>query len=228
MDLARIFTTENLTVLALLILSVGIHELSHGLVAHWRGDPTPKEAGRLTLNPIRHLDFFASFLQPVILMVLTGGRFWFAGAKPMPVQPAYMKNPRFDLSLVAAAGPSSNWIMALGTCILFYAAIAFGWAKVDTFFGNVCEKFVQLNLFFVLLNLLPIPPLDGYKVIRAFLPQGLAVKLDRIEMFGLLIVIGLLVWQTSAIWFQRGIDFLEPSVTWPLHIFKWVMTGGRD
>jgi len=173
--------------IAILLFSVIIHEVSHGLMANYLGDPTAKYAGRLTLNPLKHLDLWGSFIIPLSL-ILIGSPFLFGYAKPVPYNPYNLKNKKWGPAMVAAAGPGSNLIIALffGITLRFipFADLAY--------LQNLAQIFayiVLLNLLLAVFNLVPIPPLDGSKILFAALPykyQRLSFELER---YGLILVL---------------------------------------
>ena len=167
------------------VLAITVHEVAHGWAANRLGDPTAARLGRLSLNPLRHIDPIGSVLLPVLLK-LVGSPFLFGWAKPVPVNWENLRNPRRDMALVAAAGPASNLLMLCIWALLF--------AKVGTVPGlrEMCWTGVLFNATIMALNLIPIPPLDGSRVLSAFLPPRLAVAYNRLEPFGLLIVVVLL------------------------------------
>ncbi|MBN1150668.1 site-2 protease family protein [candidate division WOR-3 bacterium] len=163
--------------LIILLFSAVVHEVFHGLAALWRGDPTAKKMGRLTLNPLPHIDPFMSVLLPVFL-VITGSPFIFAAAKPVPVNPYNLKNPERDMAVVAAAGPFSNISMAVLAGILFRVLYVIfsgqgialgGFEKFFVLLFSILQIFVLINIMLALVNLLPIPPLDGSKVLSYFM-----------------------------------------------------------
>jgi Zn-dependent protease len=167
------------------VLAITVHEVAHGWAANRLGDPTAARLGRLSLNPLRHIDPIGSVLLPVLLKLL-GSPFLFGWAKPVPVNWENLRNPRRDMALVAAAGPASNLVMLCIWALLF--------AKVGPVPGlrEMCWTGVLFNATIMALNLIPIPPLDGSRVLSAFLPPRLAVAYNRLEPFGLLIVVVLL------------------------------------
>ena len=167
------------------VLAITVHEVAHGWVANRLGDPTAARLGRLSLNPLRHIDPIGSVLLPVLLKLL-GSPFLFGWAKPVPVNWDNLRNARRDMALVAAAGPASNLVMLCIWALLF--------AKVGAVPGlrEMCWTGVLFNATIMALNLIPIPPLDGSRVLTAFLPPRLAAAYNRLEPFGLLIVIALL------------------------------------
>jgi Zn-dependent protease len=159
----------------LLIISIILHEVSHGYAAYALGDPTAKNAGRLTLNPLPHIDLVGSVLIPAFL-VLTSAGFLFGWAKPVPYNPLNLKNQRFGEGLVALAGPATNIAIAL----IFSLVIRFGSALPETFI-SLAAIVVLINLFLGLFNLIPLPPLDGYTVLRSLLPYKFALMFQNFE-----------------------------------------------
>ena len=176
--------------LAVLIFSVMIHEISHGYVAEHLGDPTARQAGRLTLNPLKHLDFFGSFLLPVLLFLSTNGTFVFGWAKPVPYNPAYLKNPKSGAGKIALAGPISNLILA-GVFGIFLRFLPFIGYSPDSALGLFFSFIVYINILLAIFNLVPLPPLDGSKVLFSFLPSseiGLQTMLF-LERYGLFLLL---------------------------------------
>ncbi|MGC8775938.1 MAG: site-2 protease family protein [Minisyncoccia bacterium] len=151
----------------ILIFSVVIHEVSHGFVAEKLGDPTARLAGRLTLNPIKHLDFFGSFILPISLYLISGGSFIFGWAKPVPYNPLNLKNPLKGGGLIALAGPASNFLIAL----FFGLILRFGNNLINQNIILLFSLIIYINILLGVFNLVPIPPLDGSKILFGFLPQ---------------------------------------------------------
>lgn len=172
-----------------LLFSVIVHEISHGYVAEHLGDPTARLAGRLTLNPMKHLDFFGSFVLPVSLWFLTGGAFVFGWAKPVPYNPYNLKNPLAAAGKIAAAGPAVNILIAavFGTILRIFSAGGLATEFLGTLLGIV----VYINILLAIFNLVPIPPLDGSKVLFAILPKNeSAYKLTFfLERYGMVFVL---------------------------------------
>lgn len=165
---------EMLFLIAILIMSVVIHEVSHGYVANTLGDPTARLQGRLTLNPIVHLDLFGSILLPALL-VFTGSPFLFGWAKPVPYNPYNLRRGgRWAEALVAGAGPAVNIALAL---IFALVVRLFGGASVAI--AEIGLFIVTINVMLAIFNMIPIPPLDGSKVLSAILPQSLALQYER-------------------------------------------------
>ncbi len=186
-----------------LLFSVVFHEVSHGWVAYRLGDDTAHKMGRLTLNPIPHIDPYMTVLLPLILGFMTGWRVMFGGAKPVPVNPYNFKNPKKGMAITAAAGPVSNLILIAASVILFRILLILGFVeKYDVqkrFFTNemnFIDAFfvyaVLINTVLMVFNLIPIPPLDGSKVIMGFMSYEQAAKYESFSRYGMYVLIGLL------------------------------------
>jgi len=186
---------QTLAVWALPVLSaITLHEVAHGRVAYALGDDTAARMGRLSLNPLKHIDPVGTVLVPAILLALGG--FLFGWAKPVPVVAQRMQHPRRDMALVAAAGPLANLAMALAWGLLLKVALAAlaqdPQAGLWIGLRLMATAGVVINLALMVLNLLPIPPLDGGRVLSGFLPEAWARRMDRLEPYGLLILVALL------------------------------------
>jgi Zn-dependent protease len=184
---------QKLAVWALpVIFAITVHEVAHGWVANRLGDPTARMLGRLTLNPIKHIDPIGSILVPGLLL-LTGG-FVFGWAKPVPITVRNMRNPRRDMAIVALAGPVSNLVMAfLWALMARVAALLGNSSTLTTGLIYMGLAGIAINLALAVLNLLPIPPLDGGRVLSNLLPPRMSAMLDRIEPYGFFILLGLLI-----------------------------------
>ena len=208
-------TIEILFVIAALILSIIIHEVSHGYVAQMLGDPTARLAGRLTLNPLKHIDPVGSILIPGIL-VLTGAQILFGWAKPVPYNPYNLRNARWGEALVAGAGPLVNLFIAVvfGLLIRFSSTFALGDA-----FVQISSVIVYINILLALSNLIPIPPLDGSKVLKSILPFQLSQSYARFEgsmaRYGLFAAFGFLFLFIFLLWpfFAALISFIFTLIT---------------
>ena len=172
------------------LFAITVHEVAHGWVANRLGDSTAFMLGRLTLNPVKHIDPLGTIIVPGLLMLLKTG-FLFGWAKPVPINWRNLRQPKRDMALVAAAGPASNLLMAMGWALLIRAAQVLGDAGLALVFMGVAGIFI--NTILMVLNLLPLPPLDGGRVMTGLLPGPLAYRFSRIEPYGFFILIALLV-----------------------------------
>lgn len=192
MDLASLL--RNLSIGAIPVLfAITLHEVAHGWVAKYFGDRTAESQGRLSLNPIRHIDPIGTVLVPVVLL-LTNSPFLFGWAKPVPVNPRFLRNPRGNMVWVSAAGPAANLAMAIAWAFLMMVSqnvdlgVAGQWLQLMSAVG------IFVNVLLAVFNMLPIPPLDGGQLLTNLLPRGkLASMLEAVAPFGLFIVLGLLV-----------------------------------
>jgi Zn-dependent protease len=192
---------ETLFVIALLILSVVIHEVSHGYAALWLGDRTALYAGRLTLNPIKHLDPIGSVLVPILVSLLPGN-FFFGWAKPVPFNPYNLRNQRWGEAIVAFAGPLSNIILAiLFGIILRYAEPL----NLNAAFIEISVYITLINIGLAIFNLIPIPPLDGSKILFSILPYQLWQYRAAIEQYSLFLIVIFVFFFSS---------WLGPVVAW--------------
>ncbi|ALP53409.1 hypothetical protein Tel_09750 [Candidatus Tenderia electrophaga] len=175
------------------LFAITVHEVSHGWVARRLGDPTAEMMGRLTLNPLKHIDPIGTVLVPLIFVLLPGN-FIFGWAKPVPVTWQNLRNPKRDMALVALAGPSSNLLMAIGWGVV--AKLGYLLADQVPFLGlpmiYMGSAGILINIILMVLNLLPLPPLDGGRVLAGLLPGPLAYKYSRIEPYGIVILLVLL------------------------------------
>lgn len=203
MDIQLIFS------LLILLMSVVIHEISHGYAALALGDRTAEYEGRLTLNPIKHIDPMGTIILPLIMFLLPGGLV-FGWAKPVPYNPYNLRNQRWGEAIVAAAGPASNILLALvfGLFTRFYLEPS---ALLSSPIGILSQIIVLVNITLAIFNLIPLPPLDGSKMLTAFLPQGFRRVREYIEQFGFIGVLIFLVflWQ----FFAPLIPFLFGAIT---------------
>lgn len=175
---------EILIVLGIILGSVILHELMHGVTAYFLGDKTAKEAGRLTLNPIKHIDPFMSLLVPTLLYIM--GAPVFGGAKPVPINSRNLKGKEWGMALVAIAGPLTNFLLALIFFLIgHFTGVIYDISSSWFFFMREC---VFINLGFMIFNLIPIPPLDGSRVLYAIAPDGVRRFMARMELYGVFVV----------------------------------------
>lgn len=182
--------TEIATWLIPLIIAIVFHEVAHGLVARRLGDPTAQQKGRLSLNPIRHIDPFGTVLLPMLLAISHAPIFGWA--KPVPVNYSRLNNPRRDMVLVALAGPGMNLLLAvIGTAVL--AATADAKTGAGALIAANALNFVAINIFLAIFNLLPVPPFDGGHVVEGLLPSGPAQSFRKLGRYSLLVLVLLLL-----------------------------------
>jgi len=174
------------------LFSVVVHECAHGWVAYLKGDPSAKISGRLTLNPLPHIDPFMSIILPVITALSIG--IPFGGAKPVPVNPFNLRRPLRDMMIIGAAGPISNILLAVGFAALFHGTrVAMPPSDARLVFIQIFHYGVFINLVLAVFNLIPVPPLDGSRVLAGLLPRQYVVPYTRLEPFGFFIIIALLM-----------------------------------
>lgn len=197
--------------LAILVMSVVIHEVSHGYMAYALGDSTAKYAGRLTLNPIPHIDPFGSVILPLVLSLLPGG-IVFGWAKPVPYNPYNLRDQKWGPGLVAAVGPLSNLCIALvfGLIIRFGGLLPF---MVPAAFFEIATLVVLLNIVLAVFNLVPIPPLDGSRVLFTFLPYHMDYVRQFLEQYGFILLLMFIFFFFS---------FLSPVIMFLFHLFTGI------
>ena len=207
----NILQTASVWVLPVL-LAVTLHEAAHGFVAWRLGDDTAYRQGRVTFNPLKHIDLFGTVLLPAMLLFVSGGRMMFGFAKPVPVNFNRLRKPRRDMVLVALAGPGTNLAIALAAAFLLHAVSLLSGDFQEWVFLNL-RNCIWINVLLCVFNMLPLPPLDGGRVAVGLLPVGLARPLARLERYGILIVMGavfILPWIGE----KMGLD---------LNVFWWLV-----
>lgn len=185
------YLVSVLVILGVILVSMMLHELAHGFVAYLLGDDTAKDEGRLTLNPLKHLDPVLSVVMPLLLFI-SGGPV-FGGAKPVPVDARKLKHGAWGMAMVALAGPLTNFVLAFVGFLIGYFTGAFSLGMYGTFYQEVMMNFVGVNLGFGVFNLIPIPPLDGSRVLYALAPDQVREVMKGMERWGIMIVLILVV-----------------------------------
>lgn len=214
MDTANII--QNILIYALpVLLAITVHEAAHGYAAKHFGDNTAYMMGRVTLNPIKHIDPIGTILMP-LLLIFSGSPFLFGYAKPVPVRFGNLNHPKRDMVWVALAGPASNLIMALVWGVLFY--VLQGAGLTEPFFLKMAQGGILVNAVMFAFNLFPLPPLDGGRILVGLLPYKQAELVSRVEPWGFFIVMGLVITGViSKLWMQPMMDltygFLELALT---------------
>ncbi|MFC5427690.1 site-2 protease family protein [Paraburkholderia denitrificans] len=204
---------QTIAVYALpVIFAITLHEAAHGYVARALGDNTAYVLGRVSINPMRHIDPIGTIAMPLILYFLTSGAFVFGYAKPVPISFGNLRNPRWGTLWVAAAGPGCNFVQALVWGVVSVALLALG--IDEPFFTRMAQAGVGVNLVLGVLNLFPLPPLDGGRVLAALLPTRASIALSRLEPYGFIIVMALLVTGVfTRFWLRPLVSFGYDVVT---------------
>ena len=200
MDIAHLIQTVAIYALPVLF-AITVHEAAHGYAAKHFGDNTAYVLGRITLNPLKHIDPVGTILMPLMLYFATGGSILFGYAKPVPVRFGNLRNPKRDMVWVALAGPGANLAQALLWGILLYLLVAVG--MNEPFFIKMCQGGMLVNVVMFVFNLFPLPPLDGGRILVGLLPYKQAELVSRIEPWGFFIVMALVVaGVVSSLWMQ--------------------------
>jgi len=221
MDLAHIIQTVAIYALPVLF-AITIHEAAHGYAARYFGDKTAAMMGRVSLNPMRHIDPIGTILMPLILYFATGGTFLFGYAKPVPVNFGRLHNPKRDMVWVALAGPGSNFVQALLWVMLGYLLVALG--LHERFFLEMCRAGLTVNLVMFAFNLFPLPPLDGGRILVGLLPMKQALAVSRIEPWGFYIVMALVVTGVvGSLWLRPLIALGEALIMLLSSPLRWLL-----
>jgi len=211
---------RNIAVFALPVLfAITLHEAAHAYAARRLGDNTAYAQGRMTLNPLVHIDLFGTIIIPIALYVTTG--FVFGYAKPVPVQFGNLRNPKRDMAWVALAGPAANLLMAFLWVVFGMLLVAFG--IDEEFLSKMARAGLLTNLLIFAFNLFPLPPLDGGRVLTSMLPNRLAYQFARIEPYGFFILLALLYFNVLAFWVQpvmwlgaQAVELITTPLAWLL------------
>ena len=200
MDIANLIQTVAIYALPVLF-AITLHEAAHGYAALRLGDNTAAMLGRITLNPIKHIDPIGTIAMPLMLYFATSGAFLFGYAKPVPVRFGHLNNPKRDMVWVALAGPAANLVQAVMWTISFYLLVALG--VEGRFFFEMCQAGLLVNLVMFAFNLFPLPPLDGGRILVGLLPMRAAMAVQRVEPWGFFIVMGLVLMGVVSTWWLR-------------------------
>ena len=208
---------EASTLVVPVVLAVPLHEAAHGFVAYRLGDDTAWQAGRVTFNPLKHIDLFGTIILPAILLLSSSGRFMFGYAKPVPVNFRRLNHPRQDMVWVAAAGPGTNVVLAIASSLLLYGVGLMPANSAEWVATNLWNS-IEFNALICVFNMLPLPPLDGGRVAVGLLPDALAFPLARLERYGMLILLMLLF----------VLPFVGEQTGYNLNIFRWLIIPPAD
>ena len=209
MDIANIIQTIAIYALPVLF-AITLHEAAHGYVARHFGDNTAYSLGRVTLNPMKHIDPVGTIVMPLVLYVATAGTFLFGYAKPVPVQFGRLRNPERDMIWVALAGPASNLVQALLWGIAFY--LLQGASLTEPFFIKMCQAGILVNVVMFVFNLFPLPPLDGGRILVGLLPYKQAELVSRVEPWGFFVVMALVLTGVISTFWMRPLMAATYSV----------------
>ena len=198
------------------VFAITLHEAAHGYVAHKLGDNTALMLGRVTLNPLPHIDPLGTIAMPALLYFATGGNFLFGYARPVPVRFGNLNHPKRDMIWVALAGPGINFLQALAWLLAFYMMKGFG--VTETYFLKMSLAGVVVNVSMFVFNLFPLPPLDGGRVLVGLLPWRAAVWLSKVDPYGMYIILGLVAFKLlDDIW-------MAPLMKWTVFVLSLLLS----
>lgn len=208
MDISMLIQTLAIGALPI-IFAITLHEAAHGYAARHFGDPTAWLAGRISLNPLRHIDPVGTIAVPLAILLLTTGGVLFGWARPVPVDFGRLRHPKRDMLWVAAAGPAANFVMALG-----WGALAkLAWVLPLNYFSlpmaRMAEIGISINVVLMMLNLFPLPPLDGGRIAVSLLPPGIAWRFAQLERFGFPILLVLLITGILNVWLRPAVGLVS-------------------
>lgn len=210
-ELVQTIATHAIPVL----LAITLHEAAHGYTARQLGDDTAWQMGRVTLNPLPHIDWVGTIILPLMLLFATSGQFLFGYAKPVPVDFSRLHHPKRDMVWVALAGPGVNLFQAFAWAVLIY--LLSGMGSEERFFLEMAQAGVLVNLVMFAFNLFPLPPLDGGRIMVGLLPMRLAIGFSRIERYGFFIVMGLvLMGVINSLWMRPIMMATTQGIQWVL------------
>ena len=212
---------QTVAVYALPVLfAITLHEAAHAYAAKFFGDTTAYSMGRMSLNPLKHIDPFGTILIPILLYFATSGAFLFGYAKPVPINFGHLRKPKRDMAWVSLAGPAANFLMALLWMIAIYA-LALGGVQ-EEFFTLMAKAGVLTNLVMFAFNLFPIPPLDGGRILTSLLPNKYAYKFAQIEPYGFFIVMALVLLKVIYTWWMAPVMYVASKllqlITFPISL----------
>lgn len=204
---------QTVAVYALPVLfAITLHEAAHAYAAKYFGDSTAYMLGRMSLNPIKHIDPFGTILIPILLYFSTGGAFLFGYAKPVPINFGQLRKPKRDMAWVALAGPAANFLMALLWLLVLIGLAAF--QVQEDFFALMARAGILTNLVMFAFNLFPIPPLDGGRILTSLLPNKYAYKFAQIEPYGFFIVMALVLLKVLSFWMTPVMMIAQTVLQW--------------
>ena len=218
MDIQNLIQTVLIYALPVLF-AITVHEAAHGYAARHFGDNTAYRLGRITLNPIKHIDPIGTILMPIMLYFATSGAFLFGYAKPVPVNFGHLRNPKRDMVWVALAGPASNFVQAIVWAVVMITLVGTG--MDERFFLEMARAGVLVNLVMWAFNLFPVPPLDGGRILVGLLPWKQAQMVSRLEPYGFFIVMGLVIFGVV------GTIWLRPLMSFGYTVINFLITPLR-